>query len=73
MDFETRLRALLVEATTSGLKLSYHQLEKMTGVPRRRLWSFATEGECGCLFANQAQRVYEKLSGKPLFQDGGEA
>ena len=72
MDLEETIRALIAQEQTTGLKLNLRQIAQKTGVGYKRLWHFLSKTQPGKLSIQDAQQVYEKLSGKPLLIESHE-
>ena len=66
MNFDDTIRALIEQARTTGDCLTLVQISRRTGVKYKRLWHFLKDSKEGRLPVNDAQRIYETLSGKSL-------
>ena len=69
MNLDEKIRLLVGEAQNTGLRLSLRQVSDKCRISYDRLWSFMSPKRRGDLRVEEAQRIYETLSGKPLLSD----
>jgi hypothetical protein len=66
MSLNETIRVLIEQAITTGDQLTLARISRKTGVKYKRLWNFMNESKGGRLTVDDAQRIYETLSGTPL-------
>lgn len=69
MNLDEKIRLLVEEAQETGLRLSLRQVSDKCLISYDRLWAFMSPKRRGELRVDEAQRIYEKLTGKPLLSD----
>ena len=70
MTLEETIKNLIKREMDSGLRLNLRQVAAKTNVKYKRLWHFLSEKQPQNLTADEAQAVYEALSGQPLLPQG---
>lgn len=73
MNLDEKIRLLVETERTTGLRLSLRQIADKCGVTYDRLWCFMSTKRRGELRLDEAQRIYEALTGKPLLPESDES
>lgn len=69
---DTTLRELVKKAQEKPAKMKLLQLSRIYEISYDRLWRFMREQPNAMLRADEAQRLYEGLTGKPLLPSDNE-